>query len=295
MYTKLTRVTAGLAALAFTAACTPEARQEMAYQARLMECARENGFTMLAAHRAGFGPGYAENAVSSITRNAALGVLYAEVDVAESADGVLYLMHDWTLDRTTTGTGEIREAEWSYIETLSLVDPDGQTLEEGVPTLEAAITAAREAGVYLNLDLKNVSEQTLVSAIERLDAADEVIVIAYTVDDAAQLHALNPNLVLSAPNAPQELAAAGVNLDNVYLWLGVGEPDAAEDEALAEQGLETAAGLFPLEDGNPALYQTAASTGVEILSIDDVVTGAAALGGPDVLSGQIQTCRIAAD
>ncbi|MBO6728413.1 MAG: glycerophosphodiester phosphodiesterase family protein [Maricaulis sp.] len=295
MYSKLTRVTAGLAALAFATACTPETSNEMAYQARLMECARENGFTMLAAHRAGFGPGYAENAISSITRNASLGVLYAEVDVAESVDGVLYLMHDWTLDRTTTGTGEIREAEWSYIETLSLVDPDGQTLEEGVPTLDSAISAAREAGVYLNLDLKNVSEETLVAAIERLDAADQVIVIAYSVEDAARLHTLNPNLVLSAPNDPEALDAAGVNLDNVYLWLGVVEPDAAEDQALAEQGLEAAAGLFPLEVGDPALYRTAASTGVEVLSIDDVLTGSSALGGPDVLSAQIQTCRNAAD
>lgn len=293
MYSKLTRGTAAFAALAVTAACTPEADDQMSYQARLMECARDNGYTMLAAHRAGFGPGYAENAISSITRNASLGVLYAEVDVAQSADGVLYLMHDWTLDRTTTGTGEIRETDWSYIQTLSLVDPDGQTLEEGVPTLDSAVAAAREAGVYLNLDLKNVSQETLVAAIERLDAADQVIVIAYSVEDAALLHSLNPNLVLSAPNDPEALAAAGVNLDNVYLWLGVGEPDAAEDRTLAEQGLEAAAGLFPLEDGDPALYQTAASTGVEVLSIDDVLTGSNALGGPDVLSAQIQTCRMA--
>jgi len=293
MKNRLFTIASATSLLALVSACTPEA-PTMSYQARVLECVRENGFTMLAAHRAGFGPGYAENAIASIQRNAELGVLYAEVDVAESSDGQLYLMHDWTLDRTTTGTGEIRETAWSYISTLNLVDPDGQELDETVPTFEDTILAAREAGVYLNLDLKNVSEQTLVEAIAANNAENEVIVIAYTVEDAALLHALNPDLVLSAPNRPQELADAGVNLDNVYLWLGVGEPDAEQDAALATQGLEAAAGLFPLENGETALYTNAAATGVEVLSIDDVLTGSRALGGRTALDPQIETCRTAA-
>lgn len=293
MKNRLFTIASASSLLALASACTPEA-PTMSYQARVLECVRENGFTMLAAHRAGFGPGYAENAIASIRRNAELGVLYAEVDVAESSDGQLYLMHDWTLDRTTTGTGEIRETAWSYISTLNLVDPDGQELDETVPTFEDTILAAREAGVYLNLDLKNVSEQTLVEAIAANNAENEVIVIAYTVEDAALLHSLNPDLVLSAPNRPQELADAGVNLDNVYLWLGVGEPDADQDAALATQGLEAAAGLFPLENGETALYTNAAATGVEVLSIDDVLTGSRALGGRAALDPQIETCRTAA-
>ena len=293
MKNRLSLIAASISLLALASACTPEA-PNMSYQARILECVRDNGFTMLAAHRAGFGPGYAENAISSIQRNAELGVLYAEVDVAESSDGQLYLMHDWTLDRTTTGTGEIRETAWSYISTLSLIDPDGQELNESVPTFADAVRAARDAGVYLNLDLKNVSEQTLVDAIASNQAEDEVIVIAYTVEDAALLHTLNPDLVLSAPNRPQELAAAGVNLDNVYLWLGVGAPDAEQDAALAAQGLEAAAGLFPLESGETALYIDAATTGVEVLSIDDVLTGSRALGGRAALDTQIETCRSAA-
>jgi len=246
---------------------------------------------MLAAHRAGPGPGFAENALSSIRRNGALGVLYAEVDVAESTDGALFLMHDWTFDRTTTGAGRIEEASWDYIRTLNLVDPDGQVLTETVPAFADAVLAAREAGVYLNLDLKNVSIERLVEAVHAAGADDEVIIIAYTVEDAARIHALNPNLVLSAPNEPAALAAAGVNLDNVYLWLGVGEADADLDAELADNGLETAIGLFPLETGDAALYQRSADAGIEILSIDDVITGSSALGGAAALTDRIEACR----
>ncbi len=268
----------------------PEA-MAASYQGRLLNCLRENDFTMLAAHRAGFGTGYAENAISSIQRNGELGVLFAEVDVAQSADGVLYLMHDWTLDRTTTGTGEIETTAWDDIAPLQLVDPDGVVLDETVPTLADSFLAARAGGVYLNLALKNVDRPTLVAAIEAAGAEDEVVVIAYTIEHAAELHALNPNLMLSAPNEPEALAAAGVQLENVYLWLGVREPDAAADAALAAQDLESSAGLFRLENGDPALYHRASMTGVEILSIDDVLTGSAALGGPDRLNPQIAQCR----
>lgn len=299
-----TTALAAAASLVFCSACTPAGDDaapadgpsvESTFQARLLTCLRENEFTMLAAHRGGFGPGYAENAVRSITRNAQLGVLYAEVDVAQSSDGVLYLMHDWTLDRTTTGSGEIRETAWADIEPLQLVDPEGTVLDETVPTLEDAILSARAANVFLNLDLKNVDRPTLVNAIEALDAEDEVVVIAYTVEHAAELHALNSDLMLSAPNEPDALAAAGVDLNNVYLWLGVGAPSAEDDAALAREGLETSGGLFPLEDGNVTVYQDGRNAGVEILSIDDVVTGARALGGADLLNTQIATCRTRAE
>lgn len=291
MFSTFRRTAFAATALSLCAACSEPSTTSQNLQAELLDCFRENGITMLAAHRGGFGPGYAENALSSIRRNAELGVLYAEVDIAESSDGVLYLMHDWTLERTTTGEGEIRETAWADIASLQLVAPDGQVLDETVPTFEDAVLAARDAGVYLNLDLKNVSIERLIEQISALGAEEEVIVIAYTVEDAARMHALNPSLVLSAPNEPAALQAAGVNMDNVYLWLGVGAPDAPTDQALAEQGIEAAAGLFPLEDGNPDVYRSAAATGVEVLSIDDVMTGSEALGGPQQLANQIATCR----
>ena len=298
MRVPLPRLAFAASTLVLCAACTPSQTSADApapvestpRQAQVIDCYRENGFTALAAHRAGYADGFAENALSSIRRSAELGALYAEVDVAQSTDGVLYLMHDRTLDRTTNGSGSVAETAWSDIEGLQLVDPNGALLDETVPTLADTFTTARDAGIFLNLDLKNVDRPTLVAAIEEAGAEDEVIVIAYTVEHAAELHALNPDLVLSAPNNPEALTEAGVNLDNVYLWLGVGAPDASIDAALAERGIEAAAGLFPLENGDMAVYQSAAQAGLEILSINNVTTGSAALGGAEELTRQIEIC-----
>lgn len=258
--------------------------------AAVVECFRETGATMLAAHRAGPRPGYPENAVSTIHANAGLGVFYAEIDVAQTADGQLFLMHDDTLDRTTTGSGTYDDRNWADIASLQLVDDDGTIVAETLPTLADAFAAARDTGMVLNLDMKNVEIPQLVDAIHAENAQDIALIIAYTVEQAAEIHALDPTLTLSAPNRPDELAAAGVDLDQVYLWLGVRLPEASEDAVLAERSLETSAGLFRLEDGTPGIYQQARAAGIEILSVDDVVSAVNALGGPETLEAQIQAC-----
>ena len=255
-----------------------------------MTCLREHGYTMLAAHRAGPADGYAENALSSLRRLAERGVLYAEIDVRRSADGVLFLLHDDTLDRTTTGTGPAQTRDWATLSTYRLVDPQGVETGDSIPTLDQAIDLARETGLVLNLDLKSVSPDEIVAYLNSRNARDLVAVIAYSVDDTAALHRADPGMLVSAPNDIPALAAAGANTDALYVWMGVGAADAAEDARLGEQGLETSVGLFPLEDGTPGAYRTAANAGVELLSIDDVDTAITALGGTDALRAQIFEC-----
>lgn len=281
-----------LLAAACTASPQPADAELAMRPAAQVECFRETGATMLAAHRAGPRSGFPENAVSTMRANADLGVLYAEIDVAQSADGQLFLMHDDTLDRTTTGTGTYADRNWAEIAQLQLVDDDGNTVSETLPTLADAFAAARDTGMVLNLDMKNVEVAQLVDAIHAENAQNLALVIAYTVEQAAEIHALDPTLTLSAPNRPDELAAAGVDLDQVYLWLGVRLPEASEDAALSARGLETSAGLFRLENGEYGIYQQGREAGIEVLSVDDVVTAVAALGGAELLEAQIEACSI---
>lgn len=52
-----------------------------------------------------------ENTIASGRRAAELGADIVELDVRESADGVLYVLHDATLNRTTNGRGLISRAQ----------------------------------------------------------------------------------------------------------------------------------------------------------------------------------------
>lgn len=81
------------------------------------------------------------------------GADYIELDVRESADGVLYVHHDETLDRTTNGAGPIGHASSAEIDTLDA----GSWFAEGfagavVPRLDAYLEHLRgRAGVYIEL------------------------------------------------------------------------------------------------------------------------------------------------
>ncbi|WP_216333036.1 glycerophosphodiester phosphodiesterase [Rhizobium sp. X9] len=81
------------------------------------------------------------------------GADYIELDVRESADGVLYVFHDETLDRTTDGTGPIGHALSSEIDTLDAGGWFGESFKGAiVPRLDAYLRHLRgRCGVYVEL------------------------------------------------------------------------------------------------------------------------------------------------
>src|SRR5688500_8652637 len=50
----------------------------------------------------------AENSIAGLRKCADIGVDFVEIDLRETADGVIVLLHDDTLDRTTTMRGRLR-------------------------------------------------------------------------------------------------------------------------------------------------------------------------------------------
>jgi glycerophosphoryl diester phosphodiesterase len=259
--------------------------------ADFMNCVRENGQSHISAHRAGPAPGAAENSLLAIRRSHELGAAVAEIDVARTADGVLILMHDRTLDRTTTGSGNVVETDFADMAALRLVDNDGAETEEGVPTLADAFALADELGIYLQLDMKSASALDVIEAARAAGKIDEVGLIAYTPEATLTAHRAAPTLYLSAPDRPEVLGSPEIDLSYISVWLGVGMPDAQRDGEIGYRGMETGAGLFRLEDGSANPYLQAAETGVELLAADNVQAASGALGGAETLQAQIAKCR----
>ncbi|KAA1233851.1 glycerophosphodiester phosphodiesterase family protein [Agrobacterium tumefaciens] len=81
------------------------------------------------------------------------GADYIELDVRESADGVLYVFHDETLERTTDGTGPIGHALSSEIDALDAGSWFGENFKGAVvPRLDAYLRHLRgRCGVYVEL------------------------------------------------------------------------------------------------------------------------------------------------
>jgi glycerophosphoryl diester phosphodiesterase len=72
---------------------------------------------LVIAHRGGAGL-WPENTLYAFERARALGVDMIETDVHSTADGVLVVMHDATVDRTTDGTGRINEMTLAQLKKL---------------------------------------------------------------------------------------------------------------------------------------------------------------------------------
>jgi glycerophosphoryl diester phosphodiesterase len=115
--------------------------------------------TGLIAHRGCwvFAP---ENTLKSIQKAGELGYEMVELDVNRTSDGVLILMHDDTVDRTTNGTGMVSELTFEEIKQLNVdIQFTGRTLGEiiKVPTLEEAVSTASEYNLGINIDCSKLT------------------------------------------------------------------------------------------------------------------------------------------
>jgi glycerophosphoryl diester phosphodiesterase len=80
-----------------------------------------------------------------------MGVDMVEIDVRLTKDSIPVLMHDKTIDRTTTGKGNV--ADWTLEELKSLYIKNGanHTTHHKIPTLEEALYLSKNK-ILLNLD-----------------------------------------------------------------------------------------------------------------------------------------------
>src|SRR5690606_15062412 len=90
------------------------------------------------AHR-GFSESYPENTMLAITKALEAGADRIETDLAVTRDDVIVLMHDRSLDRTTTGRGRVQSFTFEQVSQLDAGSWKGpQFAGERVPTLAEA-------------------------------------------------------------------------------------------------------------------------------------------------------------
>jgi glycerophosphoryl diester phosphodiesterase len=124
------------------------------------------------AHR-GFSPDGLENSMAAFRAAVELGYRYLETDVHTTADGVLLVFHDPSLDRVTDGEGRISRLPAA---TVAKARIGGL---EPVPLFEELVSAF--PGVRLNLDVKDWnSVPSLAAAIEQYGVHGQVLVASFS-------------------------------------------------------------------------------------------------------------------
>src|SRR5207245_2747006 len=96
-----------------------------------------------------------ENTLASLERGTRDGADEVELDVQRTGDGVPVLMHDGTLDRTTSGSGVLRERTWAEVRSLdagTYFAPEFSGAR--IPSLAEVCSWAKGASAGLSIELK---------------------------------------------------------------------------------------------------------------------------------------------
>ena len=105
---------------------------------------------MVTAHR-GDWRNAPENSLQAYQYAIDMGVDVIEIDLNTTSDGVIVIMHDWTIDRTTDGKGKPGDYTLAELKKFHLKNGLGRVTKQTIPTLEEVMLLAK-GKVLVNLD-----------------------------------------------------------------------------------------------------------------------------------------------
>ena len=155
------------------------------------------------AHRgaSGYAP---ENTLTAIKKAIEMKADGVEIDIQLTKDGKIVVIHDWKVDRTTTGRGFVYELNFGYIRSLDA----GQWytkdfIGEVVPTLEEVLDILPN-DMMLNIEIKDIArkhsniEEKMLEVLKKYpEKFNNIIVSSFHHDKIRKLQELEPKLKLA--------------------------------------------------------------------------------------------------
>ncbi len=139
-----------------------------------------------------------ENTIPAFTAALASGAAFLETDVQLTSDGVPVLMHDWMLDRTTSGEGPVWALTYDEIRQLdagSWYSPEFAGIR--VPTLEEFLRLLVPSGRSAMIELKGAWNEDQVSLVVRQVLAhglrERVLLASFDVETIAAIDGVDPS------------------------------------------------------------------------------------------------------
>lgn len=181
------------------------------------------GERIISGHRGSYLKEYPENAIETFEYVLKHTPAFFEIDPRLTKDSVIVLLHDATLDRTTTGKGKLCDYTWEEVKQLRLKDRDGNITPYRIPTLQEAIDWARGKTV-LNLDKKDVPMPMIADLLRKNKADHFMMVTVHNAKQAKFYFDDNPERMMSAfvktEDALKEYEAAGIPWKNMIAYIG---------------------------------------------------------------------------
>ena len=238
-----------------------------------------NAKPIISVHRGGKGiKSYPENCLETLVYiNDSIKAIY-EIDVTKTKDDVLVLLHDNTLNRTTTGEGKIAEYTYNDLKAFNLVDDFGTITKFKIPLFKDVLIWAKDNNVILTIDIKkDVNLAAIVDLVREVKAQDVSIIITYDLKQAEAAYAVAPELLLSVSGRNNKeldwLLHSKIPTQNMLAFTGTRLSDSTFYNKVHAKGIKTILGTLGNLDKQAKakgdkLYKTWIAIGVDILATD---------------------------
>lgn len=247
-----------------------------------------NDIPLVSGHRGGIVEGYPENSIAALEYTLKNTPAYFEVDPRLTKDSVIVLMHDVTLDRTTTGTGKLSDYTWEELQQFNLVDHLGNRTEYKIPSLAEVIEWSRGKTI-LNLDKKDVPLEMTAAIIKEHQAESHVMVTVHSAEEALYYYEKNPDSMFSVfirnMEEFEDYENRGIPWSQMVAYVGprVTEENQQLYKMLHEREVKMMIGAAPSYDKQEdpeqrkEAYQSVLEAGIDIIESDFPVDVAAAI------------------
>lgn len=152
---------------------------------------------LITAHRARTDDNkYPENSLESIQYCIQNRIDIVELDIRETIDGELVIMHDDSVNRTTDGEGKVSEMTVQKIKSLHLLN-GGKVTASKVPTLEEVFQLIK-GEIMIDIDFK-ASDKALKKTydlIERYQIEDQILFFLYDYKKSEKAYSMNPKVMV---------------------------------------------------------------------------------------------------
>ena len=151
-------------------------------------------FPMVVGHRGIYSE--KQNTLAAAQEAFKAGADAVECDIYLTADNEIVIMHDSTLDGTTTGTGNVEEMTLAEIQEYE-VDVGGGGQNRPIPTLREFFEEFKGTDLVHFVEIKSSRPEivpALKSLIEECGVSDQVVVISFLGEQLARVHEQIPEL-----------------------------------------------------------------------------------------------------
>lgn len=148
-----------------------------------------------------------ENTLAAIRNAIKLGADYVELDIRATRDGQLVIMHDRSVDRTTNGTGDVKELDFATIRALDAGSKfSAQYAGEKVPTFDECLALCK-GKINIYVDHKEAPTDQVLAAIKKHGMEKHVVV--YNGTDGLKAWKQLDSHIPVMPSLPHEYRHAG--------------------------------------------------------------------------------------